>query len=99
MLPLPSTEQPKDLVLLSVVSRIPPPKDDPKKLRIVCATTSFEDHPEYAPTSKYNRMLLGVSGFIAEKYGENGSKVIQITDLSGVRSPLLTSPSASLSPP
>lgn len=53
------------------------------KLRIYCATTSFE-HPDHPPRSGFNRMPLGIAGFLIEDDGQGGSKITQITDLSGL---------------
>lgn len=56
-------------------------KDDP--IRIYCATTSYE-HPDHPPKSGYNRMPLGISGFLIEDDGKGGSTITQVTDLSGL---------------
>ncbi|KAM0752376.1 Bet v1-like protein [Meredithblackwellia eburnea MCA 4105] len=79
--------KPKDLVLLSMAGRLPPPKSgEPNApLRIFCATRSI-DHPKCPPKPGFNRMVLTISGFIAEESGDGGSKVTQITDLSGLGS-------------
>lgn len=78
----------KDMVLLSVVGQLPVSStnetEDAHPLRLFAATTSFV-HPSKPVNPKYNRMELGVSGFLAESVGE-GSKVTQITDLSGLGS-------------
>lgn len=73
----------KDMVLLSVVGQLPPSKTEPDELRLFAATTSIE-HEKKPVDRAYNRMTLNVSGFIAEAVGANGSKVTQITDLSGL---------------
>ncbi|GAA5965289.1 hypothetical protein JCM21900_005695 [Sporobolomyces salmonicolor] len=80
----------KDLVLLSVAGRLPMASDHPApalpvadKLRIYCATTSVE-HPKVPPTSAFNRMEVSISGFMIEEEGEGGSRIVQITDLSGL---------------
>lgn len=79
----------KDLVLLSVAGKLPTPEDDmedgqptAEKLRIFAASTSV-DHPKVPPTPQYNRMTLSISGFFIEEVGK-GSKIVQITDLSGL---------------
>jgi len=79
----------KDLVLLSIPGRLPTASDSPTttgpvadKLRIYCASTSVE-HANAPVTSSFNRMELGVSGFLIEEEGE-GSRIVQITDLSGL---------------
>ncbi|GAA5982835.1 hypothetical protein JCM5350_003003 [Sporobolomyces pararoseus] len=81
----------KDLVLLSIPGRLPLASDGistsgpvAEKLRIYCASTSVE-HERAPITSAFNRMELSVSGFMIEEEGE-GSKIIQITDLSGLGS-------------
>ncbi|KAJ8294303.1 hypothetical protein OF846_002843 [Rhodotorula toruloides] len=81
----------KDLVLLSVAGKLPTPEDDmedgqptAEKLRIFAASTSV-DHPKVPPTPQYNRMTLSISGFFIEEVGK-GSKIVQITDLSGLGS-------------
>ncbi|GAA6001563.1 uncharacterized protein JCM10292_006315 [Rhodotorula paludigena] len=81
----------KDLVLLSVAGKLPVVADHPApsmpvsdKFRIFAATTSV-DHPKVPPTSAFNRMELSVSGFLIEEVGD-GSKIVQITDLSGLGS-------------
>lgn len=81
----------KDLVLLSVASKLPMADDATSeagkpvadKLQIFAATTSV-DHPRVPPTPAYNRMQLSVSGFLIEEIGAGGSKIVQITDLSGL---------------
>lgn len=76
----------KDMVLLSVAGRLPSPptaEGERAPLRLFAATSSF-DHPAKPTTSSYNRMLLGVSGFLVEEVGENGSSYTQITDLSSL---------------
>lgn len=80
----------KDLVLLSVAGKLPTPEDDMEdgqptveKLRIFAASTSV-DHPKVPPTPQYNRMTLSISGFFIEEVGSKGSKIVQITDLSGL---------------
>lgn len=79
----------KDLVLLSIPGRLPTASDSPTtsgpvadKMRIYCASTSVE-HVQAPVTSSFNRMELGVSGFLIEEEGE-GSRIVQITDLSGL---------------
>lgn len=72
------------MVLISVAGRLPPNKsDDDPALRLFCATSSF-DHPRCQPKPGFNRMVLNVAGFIAEEHGSGGSKISQITDLSGL---------------
>ncbi|KAI5480556.1 GTP-binding protein 1, partial [Pseudohyphozyma bogoriensis] len=71
--------KPKDMCLLSVVARLPPTEGS-TACRLVCASSST-DHPL---KSDYNRMELGVSGFMAESTEAGGSKVTQITDLSSL---------------
>ncbi|SCV72103.1 BQ2448_4797 [Microbotryum intermedium] len=73
----------KDLCVVSVVNRLPEEADG--KVRITCSTTSF-DHPKCPPKPEYNRMKLGVSGFLIEDFGEGGSQITQLTDLSGLGS-------------
>ncbi|KDE09214.1 hypothetical protein MVLG_00536 [Microbotryum lychnidis-dioicae p1A1 Lamole] len=73
----------KDLCVVSVVNRLPAEADG--KVRITCSTTSF-DHPKCPPKPEYNRMKLGVSGFLIENFGEGGSQITQLTDLSGLGS-------------
>ncbi|KAK4054528.1 hypothetical protein OIV83_001022 [Microbotryomycetes sp. JL201] len=86
----------KDMVLLSVAGRMPTPVpidsntvsiEDQKesKMRMYCATSSFE-HPDYPPQSGFNRMQMGVTGFLIEEDGEGGSNIVQVTDLSGLGS-------------
>ncbi|KAM0791299.1 hypothetical protein ACM66B_005771 [Microbotryomycetes sp. NB124-2] len=86
----------KDMVLLSVAGRMPDPVpqdsntvslEDQKqaKMRMYCATTSFE-HPDYPPQSGFNRMQMGVTGFLIEEDGNGGSNIVQVTDLSGLGS-------------
>ncbi|GAA5917774.1 hypothetical protein JCM5296_005042 [Sporobolomyces johnsonii] len=82
----------KDLVLLSVAGRLPMASDHPTpalpvadKLRIYCATTSVE-HPKVPPTSAFNRMEVSISGFMIEEESGGGSRIVQITDLSGLGS-------------
>ncbi|GAA6044165.1 hypothetical protein JCM8097_003731 [Rhodosporidiobolus ruineniae] len=81
----------KDLVLLSVPGTLPTAASSPAhavsdKLRIFAATTSVT-HPRFPPTSEYNRMELAVSGFMIEEENEGrGSRIVQITDLSGLGS-------------
>ncbi|GAA5843649.1 hypothetical protein JCM9279_000822 [Rhodotorula babjevae] len=82
----------KDLVLLSVASKLPTAADEPApgkpvadKLQIFAATTSV-DHERVPATPAYNRMQLSVSGFLIEEVGAGGSKIVQITDLSGLGS-------------
>lgn len=53
-------------------------------LRLFCATQSF-DHPGRPPTSAYNRMQTA-SGFVVEEDGQGGSRILQLTDLSGLGS-------------
>ena len=72
----------KDMVLLSIAGCLPRSSSE-EPLRIVCATTSTT-HPEVPPRSDYNRMELGVSGFLIEEDGNGGSKIVQVTDLSGL---------------
>lgn len=38
-------------------------------------------------------MELGISGFLLEEDGEGGSKIVQVTDLSGLGCTLSSSPS------
>jgi len=92
----------KDLVLLSVASKLPTAADEPApgkpvadKLQIFAATTSV-DHERVPATPAYNRMQLSVSGFLIEEVGAGGSKIVQITDLSGLgcASPLAFAPCA-----
>ncbi|SCZ88338.1 BZ3500_MvSof-1268-A1-R1_Chr2-1g04345 [Microbotryum saponariae] len=71
----------KDLCVVSVVNRLPAEADG--KVRITCSTTSF-DHPKCPPKPEYNRMKLGISGFLIEDFGEGGSQITQLTDLSGL---------------
>lgn len=52
-------------------------------LQIFCATTSFS-HPSVPTKSDFNRMELGISGFLLAEDGEGGSKIVQVTDLSGL---------------
>ncbi|GAA5872065.1 hypothetical protein JCM8547_003088 [Rhodosporidiobolus lusitaniae] len=88
----------KDLVLLSVPGTLPTASNstsstsaDPSKplspeTRIFAATTSvlLASHP---PTPDFNRMELAVSGFMIEEANEGrGSRIVQITDLSGLGS-------------
>ena len=73
------------MVLLSVAGRLPEPSDvlegETTPLRLFCGTTSF-DHPEYPAKPEFNRMHLGVSGFLAEEVaGGKGSRVTQITEI------------------
>ncbi|GAA5887872.1 hypothetical protein JCM6882_000783 [Rhodosporidiobolus microsporus] len=88
----------KDLVLLSVSGTLPTSHSSPlsapitptlplaPKLRVFAATTSV-DHPRYPPTPDFNRMELAVSGFMIEEANEGkGSRIVQITDLSGLGS-------------
>ncbi|ORY89321.1 hypothetical protein BCR35DRAFT_300452 [Leucosporidium creatinivorum] len=85
----------KDMVLLSIAGRLPSstPSESPSRsessssapLQIFCATTSFS-HPSVPPKSDFNRMELGISGFLIEEDGEGGSKIVQVTDLSGLGS-------------
>ncbi|KPV75028.1 uncharacterized protein RHOBADRAFT_44543 [Rhodotorula graminis WP1] len=82
----------KDLVLLSVASKLPTADDEPApgkpvadKVQIFAATTSV-DHERVPATPAYNRMQLSVSGFLIEEVGAGGSKIVQITDLSGLGS-------------
>ncbi|GAA5896898.1 hypothetical protein JCM8208_007120 [Rhodotorula glutinis] len=82
----------KDLVLLSVASKLPTAADEPApgkpvadKVQIFAATTSV-DHERVPATPAYNRMQLSVSGFLIEEVGAGGSKIVQITDLSGLGS-------------
>ncbi|KAH8922825.1 Bet v1-like protein [Atractiella rhizophila] len=87
--------KPKDMVLLSSIASLPEgtpsvyPDDKGKKngLKMVVAATSVE-HPRAPEERAYNRMKLDVSGFIVEEYGAEGqgSRLIQITDLSGLGS-------------
>ncbi|GAA5925949.1 uncharacterized protein JCM15063_005169 [Sporobolomyces koalae] len=81
----------KDLVLLSIPGRLPMETDTietvgpvASKLRIYCASTSVE-HDDAPVTPAFNRMELSVSGFVIEEEGA-GSRIIQITDLSGLGS-------------
>ncbi|KAK4705531.1 hypothetical protein P7C70_g672, partial [Phenoliferia sp. Uapishka_3] len=74
--------KPKDMCLISLVGRLPPNKSD--TLRLYSATASF-DHPDAPPKPEYTRMNIKISGFIVEEWGE-GSKLSQITDLSGLGS-------------
>lgn len=76
------------MVLLSIASRLPPLDSTQSSLRIFCATTSF-DHPSAPLRSDFNRMELGVSGFLIEEDGNGGSKIVQVTDLSGLGCELL----------
>ncbi|KAK4056727.1 hypothetical protein OIO90_002279 [Microbotryomycetes sp. JL221] len=85
----------KDMVLLSVAGRLPVPvpqdvkqvnvESNQDKMRMYCATTSF-DHPDYPPQSGFNRMQMGVTGFLIEEDGQGGSNIVQVTDLSGLGS-------------
>jgi hypothetical protein len=61
------------------------------KLRIYCASTSVE-HERAPVTAAFNRMELSVSGFLIEEEGE-GSRIVQITDLSGLGCEFLAFPS------
>lgn len=54
------------------------------RLRLFCATRSF-DHPDKPPTKQYNRMQTS-SGFVIEDDGDGGSRILQLTDLSGLGS-------------
>ena len=63
----------KDLVLLSVAGTLPAAEADPAGKRRIFA----------ASTSAYNRMSLSISGFVIEET-DLGSRIIQITDLSGL---------------
>lgn len=73
----------KDLVLLSVAGTLPAVETDPAgKRRIFAASTSVE-HPACPVTPAFNRMSLGVSGFIIDEV-DVGSRIVQITDLSGL---------------
>lgn len=78
------TCRPQDLLLMSIVARLPAKaRDDGKQpIRLICATSSVND-PRKPPQSGFSRMDLTVSGFIAEEHGE-GSAITQITDLSGL---------------
>lgn len=73
----------KDLVLLSVAGTLPPTDADPAGKRRIFAASTSVDHPECPVTPAFNRMSLSISGFIIEET-EIGSRIIQITDLSGV---------------
>ncbi|GAA93489.1 uncharacterized protein L969DRAFT_89262 [Mixia osmundae IAM 14324] len=81
----------KDMCLLSIITRLPPTastvpdSSDKPILRLMCATTSVE-HKDRPEQSGYNRMKLAISGFVAEEDGHGGSRLIQITDLSGLGS-------------
>lgn len=87
----PRLPQPKDLVLLSVITRLPPSPSrvpqsgDENVMRMVCATSSVE-HPSKPPQPGCQRMELKISGFLAESDGKDGSRIVQITDLSGLGS-------------
>lgn len=63
----------------SVDSTAPTPR-----LRLFSATTSF-DHPAKPPTKEYARMKTS-SGFVIEDDGQGGSRILQLTDLSGLGS-------------
>lgn len=54
------------------------------KLRLFCATTSF-GHPARPPTRDFARMKTS-SGFVIEDDGQGGSRILQLTDLSGLGS-------------
>lgn len=73
----------KDLVLLSVAGTLPTSGADPAGKRRIFAASTSVDHPDCPVTSAYNRMSLSISGFIIEET-DLGSRIIQITDLSGV---------------
>jgi hypothetical protein len=97
------------MVLLSVAGRLPsspttsnqsyesPSNLSSSPLQIFCATTSFS-HPSVPIKSGFNRMELGISGFLLEEDGEGGSKIVQVTDLSGLGCRLLSFPSHFLTP-
>lgn len=75
----------KDLVLLSVAGTLPAAEADPAGKRRIFAASTSVDHPECPVTSAYNRMSLSISGFVIEET-DLGSRIIQITDLSGLGS-------------
>lgn len=54
----------KDMVLLSVAARLPTTREG-EPMRLFCATTSFKHPTSRLPSAEYNRMELGVSGFLA----------------------------------
>lgn len=91
---------PQDLILLSVPITLPTSSSHPSALpptastsaslpvspilRIFAASTSVL-HPQYPPTPEYNRMEVSISGFVIEEAnGGKGSRICQITDLSGL---------------
>ncbi|GAA5820587.1 hypothetical protein JCM11251_003064 [Rhodosporidiobolus azoricus] len=88
----------KDLVILSVPGTLPtshattpsapitPALPLAPHQRIFAATTSVID-PRCPITPEFNRMELAVSGFMIEEANEGkGSRIVQITDLSGLGS-------------
>ncbi|POY74631.1 hypothetical protein BMF94_2392 [Rhodotorula taiwanensis] len=75
----------KDLVLLSVAGTLPSSETDPAGKRRIFAASTSVDHPACPVTPAYNRMSLGISGFVIDEV-DAGSRIIQITDLSGLGS-------------
>lgn len=91
---MPPLVKQKDLVLLSVPGRLPRKSDDnldlgkggptTDRMRIFCASTSVE-HDQARVSPEFNRMQLSVSGFLIEQDGDDSSsRIVQITDLSGL---------------
>lgn len=74
------------MVLLSVVGQLPslPSTTTSSSRKILyCATTSIT-HPSKPVTKSHTRMNLSISGFLAEELPGGGSRVTQVTDLSGL---------------